>query len=199
MRQRKPAGERKDQIAEITLGIIVKEGIEKFTTAEIAKRAEISEGAIFRHFKTKNDIVLYIIKSIEHKFFEGSADFSGDPVERLGQFFKKRISVLFKNRNAMNVMFSDQFSKIAGSEGVAIIKEMREKSLKFVHSTLNDAFNAGLLKDGLDPDNLTVLILGSILSIYNSHLYTSLMKERELKKISAGMWETWEKLIRRQP
>jgi len=52
MRQRKPAGERKDQIAEITLGIIVQEGIEKFTTAEIAKRVEISEGAIFRHFKT---------------------------------------------------------------------------------------------------------------------------------------------------
>jgi AcrR family transcriptional regulator len=198
MRQRKPAGERKDQIAEITLEIIVKEGIEKFTTAEIAKRAEISEGAIFRHFNTKADIILYIIKSIEKKFFEGSANFTGDPIDRLGQFFKKRISVLFKNRNAMNVIFSDQFSKIAGKEGVSIIKNMRERSLKFVHSSLKDAFDSGLLKDGLDPDNLTVLILGSILSIYNSHLYTSLMKEKTLKKISAGMWETWEKLIRRE-
>ena len=112
MRQRKTADERKEQIATITLGIIVKEGIDKFTTSEIAKQAKISEGAIFRHFNTKSDIILYIIKSIEKKFVEGRENFIGDPLDRLGQFFQKRINVLFKNRNAMNVFFSDQFSKI---------------------------------------------------------------------------------------
>ncbi len=196
MRQRKTADERKEQIATITLGIIVKEGIDKFTTSEIAKQAKISEGAIFRHFNTKSDIILYIIKSIEKKFVEGRENFIGDPLDRLGQFFQKRINVLFKNRNAMNVFFSDQFSKIAGVEGVEIIKNMRAESIKFVHSSLNSALKEGLLKKDLNPDDLTVLILGSILSIYNSHLYCSVFNEKEMMKISDGMWKTWEKLIR---
>lgn len=197
MRQRKTAEDRKEQVANIVLSIIVEDGIEKFTTAEIAKRAGISEGAIFRHFKTKTDIILYIIQSIENKFFEGTVNLTGDPIDRLGNFFKKRVSILFKNRNAMNVIFSDQFSKIAGKEGVLIINSMRERSLRFVHSALNDAFNAGLLKDDLNPDDLTVLIIGSILSIYNRHLYISIIKEKKMQEISNKIWNTWETLIRR--
>jgi len=74
---------------------------------------------------------------------------------------------------------------------------MRERSVSFVRNTLAEAIKHGEIKQELDPDSLTVMLLGSILSIYNSHLYKKIIPQKELKKITSKIWNTWETLIRR--
>ena len=52
---------RKDSVILTAIEIIDELGIQGLSTREIAKRQGISEGTLFRHFKTKNDIILAVI------------------------------------------------------------------------------------------------------------------------------------------
>ena len=46
----------KSQITKAALDLFIRKGIKASTTKEIARKAGIAEGTIYRHFKSKNDI-----------------------------------------------------------------------------------------------------------------------------------------------
>ncbi|MDR3641284.1 MAG: TetR/AcrR family transcriptional regulator [Humidesulfovibrio sp.] len=50
----------KDMISEV--------GFHKMTTANLARRAEISEGTIYRHFESKEDILQHILELFDQKY-----------------------------------------------------------------------------------------------------------------------------------
>lgn len=52
---------RKEQLIITTIDIIDELGIQKLTTREIAKRQDVSEATIFRHFKNKNDLIIAVL------------------------------------------------------------------------------------------------------------------------------------------
>lgn len=52
------------KILRSSLELFVEKGIAATTTREIASRAEISEGAIYRHFESKDEIAFELFKSI---------------------------------------------------------------------------------------------------------------------------------------
>lgn len=52
---------RKEQITDAAIDVFLKKGYEGTTTKEIARVAGISEGTIFRYFKSKKDILLYTV------------------------------------------------------------------------------------------------------------------------------------------
>ncbi|MES0488370.1 MAG: TetR/AcrR family transcriptional regulator [Leptospirales bacterium] len=58
---------RKEQIISITLNIIGEQGLAGLTIAKIAKNAKISEAALYKHFKGKNDILEHCIGMIEKR------------------------------------------------------------------------------------------------------------------------------------
>jgi len=55
---------RKEQILEAALGIIHRKGIRSLTLREIADAVDVSEAALFRHFRGKEDIVDSLATSI---------------------------------------------------------------------------------------------------------------------------------------
>jgi AcrR family transcriptional regulator len=70
------------KILRSSLGLFVEKGIAATTTREIAARAEISEGAIYRHFESKDEISFELFKSIHirladmiQKIADSSQDF----------------------------------------------------------------------------------------------------------------------------
>jgi len=52
---------RKETIVLTTIDLIDKLGVHAVTTREIAKNQGISEGAIFKHFETKNDLFIGVL------------------------------------------------------------------------------------------------------------------------------------------
>lgn len=52
---------RKDSIILTTIDVIDEVGIHALSTREVAKRVGISEPAIFKHFKTKSDLILAVL------------------------------------------------------------------------------------------------------------------------------------------
>lgn len=58
----------KDIILAIAKEMISEVGFHKATTANLAKTANISEGTIYRHFESKEDILLHILDGLEEQF-----------------------------------------------------------------------------------------------------------------------------------
>lgn len=54
---------RKDQLIITTIEIIDELGIQGLSTREIAKRQHVSEATLFRHYKSKNDLLLAVLDS----------------------------------------------------------------------------------------------------------------------------------------
>lgn len=52
---------RKESVVLTAMEIIDELGLENLSTREIARRQEISEGTLFKHFRTKNEIILAIL------------------------------------------------------------------------------------------------------------------------------------------
>jgi AcrR family transcriptional regulator len=52
---------RKERVILTAIEIIDELGIQGLSTREIAERQNISEGTLFRHFKSKNDIILAVL------------------------------------------------------------------------------------------------------------------------------------------
>ena len=74
-RGKRPRGEellekRKNQILEAAIQIFSKKGFEGSTTKEIAKKAKVSEGTIFRYFKTKKEILIHMLNILVDKPFD---------------------------------------------------------------------------------------------------------------------------------
>jgi AcrR family transcriptional regulator len=53
---------RKDRLILTTIDIIDELGIQSLSTREIAKREGVSEATLFRHFKSKNDLLAAVLE-----------------------------------------------------------------------------------------------------------------------------------------
>jgi AcrR family transcriptional regulator len=58
----------KDLILSTAKDMISEVGFHKMTTANLARRAEISEGTIYRHFESKEDILQHILEFFDQKY-----------------------------------------------------------------------------------------------------------------------------------
>ena len=85
---RKTTDIRQEEIKQAVLDIIYTDGLKNLSTHNLAKRIGMSEGSIFRHFPTKQDIILSIINDVQNDFIGQLTERfefcrrSGNPLEK---------------------------------------------------------------------------------------------------------------------
>ena len=105
----------KNQISKAALGLFTKKGIKATTTSEIARKAGVAEGTIYRHFKSKTDIAselfLNYMKMFRDRLSEAERAFD-EPRESI----KKMVNVFFefaKNEpRAYNYIMAGHYSEL---------------------------------------------------------------------------------------
>jgi AcrR family transcriptional regulator len=97
--QQERRGETRRRLLDATITVLVEQGYARLTTVEVAKRAGVSQGAIFTHFDTKADL---LCAAVEHLFprliqdylaglgsLPGARDRVGAAVEMLWSIFQR--------------------------------------------------------------------------------------------------------------
>lgn len=197
MTVRQPTEERRRQIADAALTLIAERGLGKFTTAAVASLVGLSDGALFRHFKNKRAIVLAVIQSIEDRLFEGPLPSDGDPLDRLEAFVRRRVRLLVDNPSIMRLVFSEQLVQASGDEGNALVRRMQKRSIGFIRDRLLEAEAAGLLREGLSADHLTIVVYGSIFGVCYRSVYEDELPKDIVRDLPGDIWLTLDTLIRR--
>ena len=191
MTGRKPAAARRRQIADAALRVIAERGLARFTSVAIAREVGVSDAALFRHFASKQAIVLAAIDRVEEVLFEGFPPRQSDPIDRLGAFFRRRIEVIRAHPGVARLVGSEQLAQAAPPAGVARVESFRGRSRAFVRRCLAEAHRRGLLAGGLGPDEAAVLVLGALLALAHGN-------GRPPARLPERVWEALERLLRKQ-
>ncbi|MGN1393081.1 MAG: TetR family transcriptional regulator [Succinivibrionaceae bacterium] len=125
---REEAQKTKESIMDIALDIFCEKGYEKTNLSDIAKRANVTRGAIYWHFENKDELFIEIWKKLINKsdniFLSNNISFTEDdsPLELLRLSIFNASSFLSSNDNIafLKIILSIQY----GKQGSKRIKNM---------------------------------------------------------------------------
>lgn len=160
--ERLPTAERRRQIAEAALRIISDRGVSRLTAMALAKEVGIADGTIFRHFKDKQEIVNTAIGLFETALESTFPPPDGEPLERLGTFLVKRLTLVRKNPELPRLALNDRLAEAAGAEGSARVKRLVGRSVTVIHDCLAEAQSRGQVSQEVPVTFLTWMVIGVI-------------------------------------
>jgi AcrR family transcriptional regulator len=104
-RQRRAAGRRRDILA-AAISVFRQKGYDRATTREIAAAADVSEGTIYNYFRSKNELLMGIVREIVPSLL-GEAlylDEVGDVRARFTGALERMLNFVDENRDILNVL-----------------------------------------------------------------------------------------------
>src|SRR3972149_3611247 len=101
---------RRQEILSEARQIVATHGIHGLTTKNLARATGVSEGALYRHFEGKDDILLGLIDDIEETLFEAledARDEGGSVLERLERLLGAHLSYSERRRGVSFIVISE--------------------------------------------------------------------------------------------
>jgi AcrR family transcriptional regulator len=195
--RRLPRDLRRRQIADAALGIIAGQGLRRFTAVAIAREIGTTDGNVFRHFPSKQAIVLAAVDRVEEILFGDLPAPHADPLVRLGEFFRHRAARVAANPGVARLLFSDDLAHAAGPEGQAKVAALKRRSLAVVSACLREARRRRLLAPGVSPRVATVLVMGALMALLGARGGGAepVATTREAGRV----WRTLERCLRGGP
>ena len=165
MRERRTAQERMEEIVMASMHILANDGLGKLTTANIARQVGISEGAIFRHFSSKDDILLQTLARIEGILETPEPEPDGCPLEELKKFFLRRLELLRSQPDLVRILFSMQLEQALGPENHARISRLKQNSIRLFRILLTRGQETKVIRTDLRVDLMQILLMGMLQSL----------------------------------
>jgi AcrR family transcriptional regulator len=158
---------RKESIIITAVEIIDQLGIQGLSTREIAHRQGISEGTLFRHFKSKSEIMLAVL---DH-YSKFDADITQtirmnklSPTEAI-RYYINAYAEYYENYPAITAL--DQSYDILSNDRLLVnkVKDIFNNRLRFVRQMIRDAQQAGEIRSDADADGMTDIVTGAFRAI----------------------------------
>ncbi|HHT9105621.1 MAG TPA: TetR/AcrR family transcriptional regulator [Candidatus Wujingus californicus] len=194
MQARKHTKIRRQQIVDVIRDIISTKGIEYVTIGEISKRIGTTRGAIYRHFKSKRDILSFLIDNIEETLMEAldKAIISDDPIQNLRNILLAHLMYAKKRRETSFVVIMGvmQFGDVAIRKRISLLIQ---KYLSRIQKLLLIAKGSGLIKKDINPRISAIVFMGLIQSTVTAWSYEGFNFIPE--KIHLKIWDIYSKGI----
>ena len=95
VRVRRPTDARRREIIDAARQVITEHGMQALTIGNLARSVGVSEGAIYRHFRGKRQILAGLIEDIDHRLGLQIDLIDGDPdagLKRLEQVLRHNVA-----------------------------------------------------------------------------------------------------------
>lgn len=158
---------RRERIILTAIEIIDELGIQGLSTREIAKRQGISEGTLFRHFKTKNDIVLAVLDN----FSKYDADiFRSIGMKGLGPkeaipYVMDVYATYYENYPAITAMTQIYGVLLHEPDLSPKLTSILNNRKDYLKKVIDDCKGAGELKADADSEVLANIITGAFTTL----------------------------------
>lgn len=156
--------ERQLEIIETASRRIDEHGIQSLTIKNLATDIGLSEPALYRHFKSKDDILTHLLDYFKNEMKTRIEEaISGDEKgsDELRAIFSSQLKALAEKPAIVSVIFSEgvfHYDKNLSSKVKQVMKMMQD----FVSTNIETGQNAGLYKSMLPVAILTTVVTGSM-------------------------------------
>ncbi|MBN1997055.1 TetR/AcrR family transcriptional regulator [candidate division KSB1 bacterium] len=179
------------------IDLIAEKGIQQLTIKNLAGKIGKTEGAIYRHFEKKTDIlcgILQIFKeykiSMQNKIQEKKSSTLMQLKEVMNQHFQ-----MFSDKPAMAaVIFSEEIFQNEKQLADTVFAIMQETQ-HIVSSLIEQGQRSGQIRKDISPEQLSIIVMGSLrLMVTRWRLSRNAF---DLQNEGTRLWESIEKILTR--
>lgn len=190
---------RQKEIIAVARNIIVNRGMKSLTVRQIANDLGITDGALYRHFKSKKEILALMIDDIEETLLsviKEEVDKNWNPLNRLEAVFFSHLSYAEQRRGTSFLVINETLGikdKGLESKMSAVLK----KYLSMIKDILNEGIKKGDFVKDTDVDAASIVFFGlvqSAITFWSLSGQKSMLNHDQLN----GMWDVYRKGIVRR-
>jgi len=144
--------ERRRQIVTAARKIIATRGMEDLSIRELAREVGFSEGAIYRHFPSKKDILLLLIDDLEGTLLHAvdrAASEKSEPLESLENVLKAHLSYIEQRRGVSLIVISETL-RLSDKNLSKRMFEVVTRYLNRVEELLSQGVKSGQISQEID-------------------------------------------------
>ncbi|MDH5721482.1 MAG: TetR/AcrR family transcriptional regulator [Spirochaetia bacterium] len=186
---------RQQEIILESIKIISREGAQALTIKNIANAIKVTERAIYRHFKSKSDIIKAIICEFRNKMAQMKKILekeSHTPLEAIVRFIQLHFEGFMREPYMTSLLFSEEMFR-AEDHSQEYLKTMFSMAKKQVGGLIKKGQEQSEIRTDLEPENMAIVVLGTIrFHILQWHLNG---RERDLLKEGESLINTIRKML----
>jgi len=190
--------DRQREIVDTSVNIIAQKGIQQLTIKNISKSMGISEPAIYRHFRSKLDILLAILANFQDSTKTSllrvqSIDKSS--VEKIETIFTTHIITFSANPALAATIFSEEIfqNDVKLSTKVAAIMELSQTEIE---KLIKKGQQRNEIRDDISERHLATMIIGSLRLLVTRWRLSRFSFDLEVEGVD--LWKSIERLATQQ-
>ena len=184
---RLPPEERRDEILEAAREVFAERGYQKASMREIARRAGITQAALYYHFENKEDLLIIILEQFSNDFYQsllGCMTRAQGPEAGLRSMLRTHIDVIGARRKDIKILVEDKVH--IESQKLGSITQKERDILNLYTSCLDALLSSGRIS-GQSPTVLSLGIIGMMNSLYHWYREDGPLGLEELGEVLLGI------------
>ncbi len=154
---------RQNEIVRESIKLISEGGIQNFTMKSLAEKLGITEPAIYRHFSSKIDILLSMLRMIEetNRQFKIEIENSSPSLDLIENMFVRNSQLFSETPEISSIIFSEEIfqnNRILSDKVLNIMNERNRLTCKVI----DDIQKTGEIRDDVSAEKLTLMIIGTL-------------------------------------
>ncbi len=197
MRKHLPADERRAATVKAVIDLAAEQNPSDITTVAIARRMGLTQGALFRHFPTKDAIIEAVMSWVAERLLvrtDKAAQSSASPIAALEAVFMAHIDFVSEHPGVPRMLFGE-LQRSGDTLPKKIVQTLIKHYGERIHRLLEMGKACGELDAGLDVDAASVLFIGSIQGLVMQSLIAG--DVTRLRQDAAGVFCIYHQGIKR--
>ena len=160
---------RQKQVIDAARKLIIKYGSEHVTVKRIAKEVGFSESAIYRHFKSKRDILSLLADNIEDNLLEDITKTTAEgrtSLEILDTVLRNHLSAI-EQRNGISFLVIAEIISLGDKKLNTKITGTLNKYISRLKDLLAEGVRAGEVREDIDLEEAATVLFGIIQGLVN--------------------------------
>ncbi|MCC6393487.1 MAG: TetR/AcrR family transcriptional regulator [Bryobacterales bacterium] len=154
---------RQDQFAQAALGLVAAYGLKGLSVARVAHRVGLVPSAVYRHFRSKDQLLDAVLDLIRKRLTQNVQKVSGikDSLESLRRLLLLHAQLIRENQGVPRIIFSEELYSGNPRRKTAVY-EIIQGYLKRVAEIIKRGQNDGQIRRDLDASTLSIMFLGLV-------------------------------------
>lgn len=159
-----PADERRAATVEAVVALAAEQNPAEITTTLIAKRMGVTQGALFKHFPTKDAILQAVLDWVAERLLsrvDKAVEQAPSPLAALEAMFMAHVEFVAAHPGVPRMLFGE-LQRAEDTAPKRIVKTLIRRYGERVHGVIKQGIAQGELDPGLDDEAAVILFIGTI-------------------------------------